>query len=162
MSAPPGGEHHHAARLADGEGRARVDAEVQVLQRDGVGLVLVQQLADALEDGRQPPRRLERGRCLDDAAVEREQPAALLRDDAVAGVGHARVDAEDDHVHVRDSARRAGRLQPPGSDEPAKPKNQTANASAATPTETIITRSSTPPRRSTLRSPRIERVQPGR
>src|SRR4051794_1526321 len=51
---------------------------------------------------------------------------------------------------------------PPGRDEPAKPKNQTAKARAATPTETIITRSSTPPRRLTVRSPRIERVQPGR
>src|SRR4051794_29866122 len=48
--------------------------------------------------------------------------------------------------------------QPPGRDEPAKPKNQTAKARAATPTETIITRSSTPPCRLTVRSPRIERV----
>src|ERR1044072_5301360 len=50
----------------------------------------------------------------------------------------------------------------PESDAPENPKNQTANASPATKTEMIITRSSTPPRRSTVRSPRIERVQPGR
>ena len=49
----------------------------------------------------------------------------------------------------------------PGIEDPAKPKNQTANASPARATEMIITRSSTPLRRSTARSPRIERVQPG-
>jgi hypothetical protein len=34
----------------------------------------------------------------------------VLGDDAVAGVGHAGIDAEDDHVHGGDSARRPGRL----------------------------------------------------
>ena len=34
-----GGEDHDAARLADGERRARVGAEVEVLDRDRVGLV---------------------------------------------------------------------------------------------------------------------------
>ena len=41
-------------------------------------------------------RRVAR-RGVDDAAVERDQAPAALRDDAVAGRGQAGVDAEDDH-----------------------------------------------------------------
>ena len=41
-----------------------------------------------------------------------------------------------------------GALPEPGSELPANPKNQTANATPARATEMIITRSSTPPRRS--------------
>ena len=49
-----------------------------------------------------------------------------------------------------------------GSEEPAKPKNQTAKASSASPTETSITWSSTPPRWVEVRSARIERSQVAR
>jgi len=45
------------------------------------------------------------------AAVERGELAPLGQHDAVAHVGGARVDAEDDH-HRCDSARRSGRLPP--------------------------------------------------
>src|SRR6185503_20966561 len=61
-------------------------------------------------DRGEPLRRVKPRRGFDDAAVEREQPPALLRDDAVAGVGHAGIDAEDDHVHGWDSASGLGRL----------------------------------------------------
>jgi hypothetical protein len=46
--------------------------------------------------GQAPLRRELRSRG-DDAAVERQQPPAAACDDAVAGVGETRVDAEDDH-----------------------------------------------------------------
>ena len=65
---------------------------------------------DALVDVRQPRAGVLARGGLDHPAVERDEPAALVRDDAVARVGHARIDAEDDHVHDRDSARRPGRL----------------------------------------------------
>ena len=150
-----GGEHDHPARLADRERRAGVGAEVQVLHRHRVGRVLVHQRADALVDARPGGRRRRAP-----ASVSITPPssatrrAAVVGDDAVAGVGHARIDAEDDHVHGRDSARRAGRLPPtryglasryPGSEDPANPKNQIPNTASASPTETIITLSSTPP-----------------
>ena len=45
---------------------------------------------------------------------------------------------------------------PPGSDDPAKPKNHTALSTSATPTEIIITVSSTERRRRRSRSPRID------
>ena len=51
---------------------------------------------------------------LDHPAVERDQAPAVVGDDAVAGVGDAGIDAEDDHVHGRDSARRPGRLHRAG------------------------------------------------
>ena len=41
-----GGEHRHAARLPDGEGGAHVLAEVELLERKRVGVVLVEQLLD--------------------------------------------------------------------------------------------------------------------
>ena len=111
MARWPAASMHDPARLADGERRARVGAEVEVLDRDRVGPV-----------ARPSARPRARGSCarrapgvlpgggLDHAAVERDQPPAVVRDDAVAGVGDAGVDAEDDHVHARDSARRPGRL----------------------------------------------------
>ena len=49
-----------------------------------------------------------------------------------------------------------------GSEEPAKAKNQTPNATTASATETIITLSSTPPRAVDVRSARIERSHEAR
>ena len=62
-----GGEDDDAARLADRERRARVRAEVQVLDRERVGLVLVEQRAHARVDRGEPragsaPRRRSRSR----------------------------------------------------------------------------------------------------
>ena len=86
-----GGEHHHPARLPDRERAAGVLAEVQLLERDRVRLVLAQQRLHARVDVGEPPLgRRARGR-RDDAAVERrEPPARAADDDAVAGVGEAR------------------------------------------------------------------------
>ena len=72
-----GGEQHDAARLADRERGARVGAEVEVLDRDRVGPVLVDQLADARVDRRPAARSSGApGARLDHAAVERDQPPA--------------------------------------------------------------------------------------
>ena len=92
-----GGEHDDAARLPDGERARRVLAEVDVLHRDDLHEVLVEQLADAAVDRGEADLHggFRAGR--DDAAVEREQAPAAALDDAVAGVGGAGVDAEDDH-----------------------------------------------------------------
>ena len=59
---------------------------------------------------RQTGARVLAGLRLDHPAVKRDEPAAVVRDDAVARVGHAWIDAEDDHVHAGDSARSPGRL----------------------------------------------------
>ena len=93
-----GGEHHDAARLADGEGAARVRAEVQLLERHRVGLVLAEQRVHRVVDLGEPPLRRQAGGRLDHAAVERDEPPAAAGDDAVAGVGEARVYAEHDHA----------------------------------------------------------------
>ncbi len=61
MPALAGGEQHDAARLADGERAARVGAEVEVLDRHRVGLVLVDQLAHPRVDRREAPRRSSAG-----------------------------------------------------------------------------------------------------
>ena len=75
-----GGEQHDAARLADGERRARVGAEVEVLDRDGVGPVLVEQLADARVDRGQPRAGVDApAEVCDHAAVERDQAPAAAR-----------------------------------------------------------------------------------
>ena len=92
-----GSQQHHAARLPDGERGAHVLAEVQLLERHRIGRVLVEQRVDGGVDLRQAPlgREFRGGR--DHAAVQRHEPAAAPRDDAVAGVGEAGIDAEDDH-----------------------------------------------------------------
>src|SRR4051794_41938450 len=92
-----GGEHHGAARLPDAERAARVGAEEEVLDRDGLGLVLGDQVAYARVDPGEPA--LERLAAVggDDAAVERRQPLPACEHDAVAGVGGAWGDSEDDH-----------------------------------------------------------------
>ncbi len=98
QSALAGGEHHDAARVTDGECRAHVLAEVQLLERDRIGLVRGDQLLDLVVDVRQSPLARQRGRRLDHTAVERHEPAVAASDHAVAGVGEPGIDAEDDHV----------------------------------------------------------------
>ncbi len=92
-----GGEQHHAARLPDGERRAHVLAEVQLLQRHRIRLVLRQQGVHRGVDLSQAALRRELRARADDAAVQCQQSTAAARDDAVAGVGQARIYAEDDH-----------------------------------------------------------------
>ncbi len=92
-----GGEHRHAAGLPDRERGPHVLAEVELLERHRVGLVLAQQILERAVDLGQAPLVRCPGARLDDAAVERDQPAVAARDDAVARVGETRVYAEDDH-----------------------------------------------------------------
>ncbi len=105
-----GGQHHDPAGLADGEGRAHVGPEVQLLDRNRLRPVLVEQLADAGVDDREPRGGVAGRAGLDHAPVERHHPPALTPHHAVARVGGAGIDAEDDHLHGGDSARRGGRL----------------------------------------------------
>ena len=100
---------HDAARLPHGEGGVRVRAEVEVLDRERVRRVLVEQRGDALVDRGEPLAGVLPRGGLDHPAVERDQPCAVAGHDAVAGVGGARIDADDDHSD-RDSAPRPGRL----------------------------------------------------
>ena len=75
-----GGEHHDAAGLPDGEGAARVGAEVEVLEGDRVGPVLGDQRLDAGVDLGQPRLGRDAGPGLDHAAVERRAGAHGLSD----------------------------------------------------------------------------------
>ena len=59
--------------------------------------MLVQQVADALVDIGQPPLQRNAGTGLDDALGDRLQPRAHAADDAVAGAGGARIDAQYKH-----------------------------------------------------------------
>ena len=96
-----GGQHHDPARLADRERGAHVLAEVQLLERHRVGLVLLQQLLHGRVDVGQPAL-LRRS----SAAVSITPPSSASRrpprrsDDAVAGARQAGVDAEHDHGRV--------------------------------------------------------------
>ncbi len=94
----PGGEQDRAARLPDREGRARVDAEVEALQRDRVRLVLGQQLGHARVQGGEAQRWGDARAGPDDPAVQRGEPPAAARHHAVARVGQAGIDAEDLHA----------------------------------------------------------------
>ena len=76
-------------------------AEVQLLERHRVGLVLGDQRLERRRGCRPDGApRASSARGLDHAAVERDQAPAAARDDAVAGVRQAGVDAEDDHERV--------------------------------------------------------------
>ena len=88
---------HRPARLPDGEGRANVLTEEQRFEGDGVGLVRGEQVENPLMQHRQAPLGRDARARLDHAAVERGEPPGAPGDDAVAGVGEAGIDAEDDH-----------------------------------------------------------------
>ena len=98
IAALSGGQHHHAAGVADGERGTHVLAEVQLLERHCVGSVRGEELLDRLMDIGQAPLLGSAGRRLDHAAVERHKAALPARDDAIAGVGQAGIYAEDDHA----------------------------------------------------------------
>ena len=96
-AALPGGQHHHAAGVADREGGAHVLAEVELLQGDRVGLMLGQQRSIARVDVGQAallgtPARVS---ITPPSSAVRRPP--LARHDAVAGAGQAGVYAEHDH-----------------------------------------------------------------
>ena len=96
-AALPGGEHRHAARLADRERGAHVLAEVELLERHRVGLVLAQQ---RVHRPWMSASRRSVGVCadvLDDAPVERHETPGRAGDDAVAGRREPGIDAEHDH-----------------------------------------------------------------
>jgi hypothetical protein len=92
-----GGEHHHAAGLPDGERRAYVLPEVELLEGHRIRLVLVDQGADSGVDVSQSSLLGKPGAGLDHASVERQQTPATPRDHAVAGVCQTRIYAENDH-----------------------------------------------------------------
>ena len=102
-----GGQQRDAAGLADGDRRAHVLAEVDVLERHA-------RPAGARRSARRARRGCAPGgaragspaRRLDDAAVDRAHLAARHADDAEPGVRHARVDAHDDDHRVLILARR--------------------------------------------------------
>ena len=110
----PGREQHDAARLADRERRAGVVAEEEVLDRDGVRLVLVDELGDPRVDVGEAALQRRARRRLDHAGRQRRQAPGGGRHHAVARVGGAGIDAEDAHA-ARDSASRGGR---PASEAP--------------------------------------------
>ena len=91
-----GGEHRDAARLADGDRRAHVLAEVEVLERDRGRLVPGDQLLELGVDAGEPGLERQVRRRLDHAAVDGGHLAAGHPDDAEARVRHARVYAHDE------------------------------------------------------------------
>src|SRR5204863_6603807 len=98
---------------SDLERAAGVLAEIEVLDRERDRGMLADQVEHARVDaGEAALERLARlgG---DHAAVEGGEPRAVGEHHAVARVGGAGIDAEDDHLHVLDSAVDAGRLQAP-------------------------------------------------
>ena len=98
QTALPSRQHDHSTGVPDGERRANVLAEVELLERDGVGVVCAEQLLDlAMDVGQAPLPGNPRGR-LDDAAVKRGQAAIAVGHNAVAGAGEAGVYTEDDHA----------------------------------------------------------------
>ena len=93
-----GRDEHGAARLPDGERDAGVGTHVGLLERDGVGLVLRNELPNSLEDRQQPRvEPLPRGR---PPAARRHRPEAPVAsvDDPVPARSRPWVDAEDLHV----------------------------------------------------------------
>ena len=127
MPALAGGQQHHAAGLADRERRAHVGAEVELLDRHRVGPVARRAARPTRAWIARQPRAgvaARRGVSTTPPSSATRRPP-LARDDAVAGVGDARIDAEDDHVTRGILRGAAGRLparaaQAPGSEEPAK------------------------------------------
>ena len=93
-----GRDEHGAARLPDGERDAGVGTHVGLLERDGVGLVLRNELPNSLEDRQQPHvEPLPRGRPPAARPHRPEAPVASV-DDPVPARRRPWVDAEDLHV----------------------------------------------------------------
>ena len=86
-----------AARLTDGERDAGVGTHVGLLERDGVGLVLRNEIPYSLEDRQQPRvEPLPRGRPPAPRHHRLEAPVASV-DDPVPACSRSWVDAEDLH-----------------------------------------------------------------
>jgi len=97
-AALPRRQHHYATGVADRECRAHVLAEVQLLERNRVGLVLAQQRVHRSVDVSEAPLLRNPGTCLDHAPVERHEPPLPACNHSVARVGQAGIYAEDDHA----------------------------------------------------------------
>ena len=91
-----GGEHDDPPRLPDGDRRAHVLAEVQLLEADRDRLVPADQLLDGGMDPLQALRRSLIGRRLDDASVDRVHAAACHAHDAEPRARDAWINAHDD------------------------------------------------------------------
>jgi hypothetical protein len=121
-----GGEQDDAPRLADRERRPDVLTEIQCFEGDGVGPVLLDELAQTRVDGGQPARGGQPGGGGDDPAVGGHEPMATPNDDSEAAVGKAGIDAEDHHRTVilrggPDASLRPGRARCTGADYPSTP-----------------------------------------
>ena len=95
-----GGEQDDAPRLADREGRPNVLTEIQCFESDGVGPVLLDEVAQTCVQRGQPALGGQPGGGGDDPAVGGDEPMATPNDDSKAAVGEAGIDAEDHHRTV--------------------------------------------------------------
>jgi hypothetical protein len=122
----PGAQHRDTPRACPTANAVRTFwPKYSVLERHRVRRVLIEQGTQRLVQLAEPRSRpVCRLRSAIDAAIERDEPAAPARDDAVAGVREPRVDSKHDHLVLRerapDSPRPTGRLRrsprsPPGS-----------------------------------------------
>ena len=91
------GQQDHAPGLTNGDSRAHVLAEVDVLEGDRHRLVPGQKLGERLMDAYEAALGGLASRRLDDAPVDRAHLAARDADHTEPGARHARVDAHDDH-----------------------------------------------------------------
>ena len=102
-------------RLADGQRRLDVDVDEKLLQSNDVRLEPSIGPATRRRSAAAAPARVI-GRGHDAAVTKRAQAAAVLLDDAPAGAGRARIEAEDDHACTLPRRRLAPRpiaIRPP-------------------------------------------------
>ena len=92
-----GGQQHHPAGLADRERGPGVGAEVQLLDRNRIRAITLEQLHHMAVNLRQPALEPDAGGRLDHAGGEHAQGRPGTLDHAVAGAGGAGVDSNDDH-----------------------------------------------------------------
>ena len=93
-------QQYRPASLSDRESCADVLTEIQCFEGDGVGPVLLEELAQTRVDGGQPALGGQPGGGGDDPAVGGREPMATPNDDSKAAVGKAGIDAEDHHRTV--------------------------------------------------------------
>jgi hypothetical protein len=95
-----GGEEHHPARLPDGKRGAGVGAEVQLLDRDRVRPVDIEQFAHARVDVREPAFERDSRQRPDHTVLERAQPRARALHQAIARAGRPGVDSQYHHGDI--------------------------------------------------------------
>ena len=96
-SAVLGGDHGRTPRMAEFEGRTRVAADENVLDRGHFGLMRLDHLAQVPEDGQQTPGEIGLPAGADGAAGDEAEFVTAGGDHAVARDPRARIDPEDAH-----------------------------------------------------------------